>query len=322
MYESVSSRICSAETVALFMHVNPDGDCVGSSLAAYAYLVNLGKKVDVFLEAGNEIRQNLYFLPFIEVINAAKPRSSYDLGIALDCGSASRLGPKCYSIFDKCEEKISIDHHYSSERFAPVTILEPDSASTTQILYKIFLETDKSGIDANVALLLFAGLMTDSGGLSFSSATAESYRIASELVGGYGIDTYTVIKKLIKETSMNVFSLTNRVLSEAKFFKNGEIGIITFFLDHFSDTGTTHADTEGIINYIIDIDSVKLAISIAQIDKKAFKIGFRSKDGVDSSACAARFGGGGHKSASGCRIYDSYEKVLERLLEAAEAVIG
>ena len=91
MYERITKRLFSAESVAVFMHINPDGDCVGSSLAMYAYLKNLGKTVDVYVEKKEDIRENLRILPNIEAIGVCEGKR-YDLGIALDCGSASRMG--------------------------------------------------------------------------------------------------------------------------------------------------------------------------------------------------------------------------------------
>ena len=77
MYENITKKLFSAQTVAVFMHVNPDGDCVGSSLALYHYLRKLGKDVFVFSEDKEEIRDNLSFLPGLDAINA-KSLKHYD----------------------------------------------------------------------------------------------------------------------------------------------------------------------------------------------------------------------------------------------------
>ncbi len=319
MYENITKKLFEVETVAIFMHINPDGDCIGSSLAMYKYLKNLGKTAHVFLEEGYEIRDNLMFLPNIEVINAYSLKK-YDLGIALDCGAASRMGNNCFKRFIACDDYCCFDHHAQSTQFVDDLILEPKSASTTQILYKFFVEHDKSAIDLDVATCLFAGLMTDSGNLSFSSATEESYRVATELVA-MGVDNYDIIRRLFKNTKHSVFDLTNRVLSNAKFYLDGRVGIISFLEEDFRVTGTSSPDTEGIINRVVDINEVKLAISIAELTPTAYKIGFRSKDGVNCSLVAAEFGGGGHVNASGCRIYADYETTVKELIKAAKKIM-
>ncbi|HOK81491.1 MAG TPA: bifunctional oligoribonuclease/PAP phosphatase NrnA [Clostridia bacterium] len=320
MYETVIKKLHSAQSIAVFMHISPDADCVSSTLAVYAYLTKAGKSVHCFVEEGNKIRDNLLFLPHVEVINAEQFKT-YDLGIAVDCATPGRLGPNNYKKFQKCADHICIDHHISNTPFVEATILEPKAASTTQILYKLFKEFDKNLIDKDIATLLYAGLLTDSGGFSFSATTAETMKIAAELAA-YGIDIYTLNRKLIKETKLSVFNLTNRILSRAEFYYDNRVGLIWFRRDDFDQTDTSIEDTEGIVNEIINIDEVKIAIAVSEMDENAYKVGIRTKDGIDASACAAYFGGGGHFNASGCRIHADFQTTIAKLLEMAGNVLN
>lgn len=319
MYESLISKFYEADTVSIFMHIRPDGDCIGSALALYGFLKNIGKKPYVFLEEGNEIKDSLKFLPYIDVINAPAPKR-FDLAVAVDCGSASRMGNGAFKIFLKAKDFVCIDHHEMSTPFTETVVLEPLAASTTQILYKIFKETDKSAIDANVATLIYAGLMADSGSLTYSSTTAESMLVAAETVA-LGANPYEINKKLFKDTPINTFKLTSRVLSRAEFYFDNKVGVITFFEKDFQETGTVKSDTDGIINNIIDIKEVKLALAVSEAEDNSYRISVRSKDGVNAGAFAENFGGGGHFAASGLRIYAKYNVVLEKLLEVAKKFI-
>ncbi len=320
MYERITKKLFSAETVALFMHINPDGDCVGSSLALYHYLKNLGKDVYVFAEEKGDIRENLAFLPSIDVINS-RSLKRYDLGIAVDCGAASRMGKMQSGIFfGKCDDLACFDHHATSEPFVEDLIFE-NVAATCQILYKFMAENDITAIDRNVALCLYTGMVTDSGAFSFSNTTEETLEIASKLLK-YGINGPEIIFKVMKEESREVFTLKARTLANAQFFLDGKVGLITFLQDDFKTTGTTPKDTEGIINNIVNIKGVKLAISISEMAEcTAFKVGIRSKDGADAGKFAAKFGGGGHFNASGCRIYATFTETVDKLLKAAEELL-
>ncbi|MBO7155914.1 MAG: bifunctional oligoribonuclease/PAP phosphatase NrnA [Clostridia bacterium] len=320
MYESITKKLFSAETVAVFMHINPDGDCVGSSLALYHYLTNLGKEVFVFAEKKEDIRDNLKFLPGIEVINS-KELKYYDLGIAVDCGSASRMGKNSQKIFfSKCDDHACFDHHETGEAFCDDLIYE-NVAATAQILYKFFKENDASYIDRNVALCLYTGMVTDTGGFAFNNTTVETLKTASELLK-YGVNGHEIVYKTLKERTAEVFKLRARTLSNAQFLMDGRVGIITFLKDDYIQTGTTSKDTEGIINDVIDVKGVKLAISVAEMeDQPAFKIGIRSKDGVDAGKYAALFGGGGHFNASGCRIYANLSDTMDKLMRAAKQIL-
>ncbi len=320
MYERITKKLFSAETIALFMHINPDGDCVGSSLALYHYLKNLGKDVYVFAEEKGDIRENLSFLPSIEVINS-RSLKRYDLGIAVDCGAASRMGKVPSGIFfTKCDDLACFDHHATSEPFVDDLIFE-NVAATCQILYKFMVENDATAIDRNVALCLYTGMVTDSGAFSFSNTTEETLEIASKLLK-YGINGPEIIFKVMKEERREVFALKARTLANAQFFLDGRVGLITFLQDDFKTTGTTPKDTEGIINNIVNIKGVKLAISISEMAEcTAFKVGIRSKDGADAGKFAAKFGGGGHFNASGCRIYATFTETVDKLLKAAEELL-
>lgn len=318
MYEHVTKILYSVETVALFMHINPDADCVGSSLAMYKYLTNLGKKVDVFLEPTEEIRDNIYILPNIDVINSTSPSSHYDLGITLDCASLTRLGKKMLKILNThCEITISFDHHKSYSKFTDILILDANSASTTQILYKFFKENDIDAIDLDVATCLYAGLITDSGNFSYNSTTVETFEVASELIS-YGVDHSLLARVLYLETSYNAFSLSLRVLSNAMFYYDKRLGVIMFTSEDFKQTETKLVDTDGIVNILVNIKEVILALSIVKISNNEFKVGLRSKGDFDSSLIAEHFGGGGHKNASGCKLYGPKDEVLNKLVSVSK----
>lgn len=321
MYEHITKLLYSSESIALFMHINPDADCVGSSLAMYKYLTNLNKRVDVFLEPGEELRDNLSILPNIEVINRYKPSTSYDLGIALDCASPTRIGKNMLKVLESsCDIKISFDHHKSYSKFTDILILEPNSASTTQILYKFFKENNEKAIDLEVATCLYAGLVTDSGNFSYNSTNVETFKIASELIS-YGVDHSLIARVLYLETPYNAFNLSLRVLSKAIFKFNKKLALISFSKDDFDFTNTKLIDTDGIVNNLVNIKEVMLALSIVEIEKAEYKVGLRSKGDFDCSQIAEYFGGGGHKNASGCKIFAAKDDVINQLVSASKIYI-
>jgi phosphoesterase RecJ-like protein len=313
MYEKFIKKVNCADSIAIFMHVKPDGDCVGSSLGLYKFLINMGKKAYCMIEPGQKISENLKFLPNIDVFDKAPPRK-VDLAIAVDCGDSGRLGQKCYARFSKCEEKLVIDHHAIGEQFSDM-ILETKAAATTEILYKIFKETDPSLIDKEVATCLFTGLMTDTGSLVYASTTYETYMIASELCK-LGADNYKIIRSAIKERSINAFKLANRVLANTEFSFDNRIAIAAFSLQDFSATNTSEEDTKALVSSLVDIIGVLLAVTITQTPSDEFKISFRSKDHVNAGACSLYFGGGGHFYAGGCTIRAlNVEEVKKQIYE-------
>lgn len=315
MYELFSKKILGAEKIAVFMHINPDADCVGSSLAVYKYLKNMGKQVDVFLEPGNHLRVNLKVYPNVNVINSNNS-SNYDLGICLDCASIDRIGKISSQIFmNKCTDRIFIDHHLYREKIDD-SIIDTDSAATGQLLYKIFKEHNETFIDKDVAFCLFGAIVADTGVFAFSSTTAETMVIASKLIE-YNIDNKFIIDKIVREKTISEFNLMTKALKGAKFFYNNKMAIITFTADDFAENCLEPYSTEGIINSLIEIDEVVIAVAIAEEKTNSCKISIRTKGTIDASEYARMFGGGGHRNASGCKLPHNSIKCEEIMVKTA-----
>ena len=306
------SAVSKARTVALFSHVNPDGDACGSALALSAVLRKLGKQT--YLYCPSEVGGKLTFLDGYEDYAAEKP-SSCDIGIAVDCADEGRMG-ECAFAFGRCRYKIVVDHHKTSSNNADLSIVRPKACASAELIFMLIDGEKRDLIDKTVAKLLFCALVTDSGGFSFSSVTPTTYAIGARLLSS-GIEAHRIFEHFLKSTTPAVFRLRNRVLSRAEFFEEGKIGVVTFFADDFAATGTTERDTEGIVNAVRDVDGVKIAIAMTETgDGRQFKVSLRTDDTVDAAYIASVFDGGGHFNAAGCRIGGYYEDVKDRLLKA------
>jgi phosphoesterase RecJ-like protein len=318
MYEKFVEKVDVAKTISIFMHVNPDGDCVGASLALYTYLTNMGKIAHCYIEPGHEIPQNLTFLPNISLFNS-KSLKWYDLAIVVDCGDANRLGLVCYEKFLCSDDKLVIDHHFVNVPFTDDIILEPKASSTTEILFKLFEFYNPKFIDKMVATYLFTGLITDTGSFVYPNTNALTYKVAADLCK-YGINNYEIVRNAISDYSSNAFALKNRVLSKALFSHENKLVIISFTKDDFDATNTSHSDSKCVIGDVINIKEVLLAVFISATKiETEFKVSLRSKDYVNCSMVAQYFSGGGHFHASGCRIQaDSIEAARLQILKTIE----
>lgn len=320
-YSKAINLIKKCNNAAVFMHTSPDGDAIGSCLAIYAFLKKLGKVVHCFSEDTQKpVSDKLAFLPFTNEFNQAKLQS-YELAIAVDCGDYSRLGTNSAKLFSAAKTTILIDHHLGNAGFADVNIIETDAASTTQIIYKLLEQFDESLIDSQIADLLYAGMLTDSGSFVFPSTSAQTFEVASKLLEK-GADSAGLAQILMRDTEYKVFRLKAKTLFNANFYNNHTIGLININLVDLQETNTEIDHTEGFINEIINIESVLVAISIIEIKKMVYKVSFRSKNDVSAEACAKCFGGGGHKYAAGCKMFGYLEDVIEKILTAVKDVIN
>ncbi|MDR1905317.1 MAG: bifunctional oligoribonuclease/PAP phosphatase NrnA [Clostridiales bacterium] len=310
--DKLANILCQKSKIALICHINPDGDTVSSALALSAALKKMKKTADVF--STDEISDKLKYLPFSECINKGA-EEKYDIAVAIDCGDRGRLGLMA-AIYDRADIKMCVDHHKSNALDFDYAFIDPDISSTAEIVFSLIKILGKNLFDKDIASLIYAGILTDSGMFSYPSVTAKTHRIAAELYD-YGIDASDIAYNVFKKKTMRTFVLSHTVLSRAKFFCEDRIGIAIFFLKDFEETGASSDNTEGLVNSIQMIDSVKIAVTIIETGWQRFKVSIRTKDPVDASDIAGEFGGGGHKFAAGCRINGQIEEVTERIAKAA-----
>ena len=315
MYREFISAVDKSNTICIISHQNPDGDTCGSALALYRALKLYGKE-QVYLFCDSTFRSTLRVLEGIDEYNKVSI-DKCDLAIACDCAEYDRMGGYL-DLFNKAKCKVNIDHHKTNSRYGNINIIEAGVSAACEIMYKVIkaLDEKKPCLDDTVAKLLYSGLVTDSGGFTFSSVSNQTHEIASQLIK-YNFSASDICEHFLKSVSLNVFNLRMRVLSKAKFFEDNKIGMIFFMQEDFVATGTTSDDTEGAINYIRNIDTVEVAVAITQTKQdNSYKVSIRTSDRVDASRIASVFGGGGHKNAAGCRISGFFEDVKDKLLKA------
>ncbi|MDR3263452.1 MAG: bifunctional oligoribonuclease/PAP phosphatase NrnA [Clostridiales bacterium] len=311
--DKIASVLGEKKKIALICHINPDGDTVGSALALYTALNKLNKKADVF--SSDELSPKLKYLPFSDRFNISR-EIKYDLAIAVDCGDKGRLGVMS-EIFDAADTKMCIDHHKSNTLGSDYSYIDPSISSTAEIIYSVLKKINGLTFDRDIATLLYAGMLTDSGCFTYPATTAQTLKIAAEL-HACGIDAADIAYNIFKKKTKNAFELEHRVLSRTKFFAENRIGIAVFFLKDFEETGTGQEDTEGLVNSIQSIDSVTAAVAVTEIDALHYRVSIRTKEPADASDIAAVFGGGGHRLAAGCRVGGCLEDVLEKIVKAAK----
>ena len=310
----VVKLIKSANHIALFSHINPDCDTIGSALALRLFLLKAGKKVSAYCDG--ELKFDMKEMVSAETLNADPIAPSYDLTIAIDCATSDRLG-KYEKVFFKGKKNLCVDHHLQDRTYATNNLIDPRSGATAELIYLLIKKWDESLLDTDIATLLYTALITDTGNFGFSNATPRTLSIGSELLT-HGVQNATISYKHFREIPFDTFKLKARVLSKAQFFEENRIGILTFLKEDFLATGTTPANTSNLVNEIVNIAGVEIAVSITEVRPNSYKISVRTQDKADANAIAQVFGGGGHKNASGFLLNGFYGNVLDDILKACK----
>ena len=303
------------DDMVLICHVSPDGDTLGSALALYAGLMQIGKRVQVVCE--DAVPQIYRFLPNADQVQ--KPENIRQTGavISVDCADLARTGG-CQSIFGQAQSTLNVDHHGTNNNYAGANYVQKAGA-TGELVYGI-LTSMKVAITKDIATCLYAALTTDTGNFSYSNTTPDTLRIAAELLEA-GLDLPYVNRALFRTVPFHKTRLNALAVSKTELYEHGRIGISTVTMADMAGCGATEEDTEGIIDTIRDIDTVEVAALLRESGDGKIRVSLRGKSSADVSQIAVSFGGGGHRLAAGCTLELPLEQAAERILKAALMIL-
>ena len=306
--------ISKTKDIYIASHVNPDGDNIGSILGLAHALKKLDKNVRIIKT--DEIPSDYLFLPGIDLIKHYE-LDALDLLIVLDCGDADRLG-ELKNLISKATKTINIDHHVSNTDFGDYNLVDDKAAATAEIVYKLVTSMGIE-IDENIATCLYTGISTDTGSFMYDSVSDKTHEIVAELIRA-GIDKTSITINLYQNRSMTRTKLFIDSFSTLNTFDSDRIATVKVTQNMLEKANAKMEDTEGIISFIRDIDSVEVAVLLKEYKENEIKIGLRSKKFIDVAEICAAFNGGGHIRAAGCTINDSIENaeklITEKIMKA------
>ncbi|MDE6311811.1 MAG: DHH family phosphoesterase [Muribaculaceae bacterium] len=308
----------SSSKITVTCHQGPDGDAVGSSLAAMHVFTALGKEVRVVTPDGflGQLRK----LPGAkEIVDASRYPDfarqlldEADLILCLDFNVASRTGKLADALLAARAPKVMIDHHLLPGDFAEVTISHPEMAATCVLMFRVFCRLELfSFIDKPAAECLLAGILTDTGNLSYNVADPELFTIVAELVRK-GADKEALTRQLFMTTSaycmrLNAYAL----LKKMELFPEDHAALIVLSREELNRFHYTKGDTEGLVNRPLEIPGIKYSCFLRE-ERDMIKVSMRSLgDFPVNELCADHFGGGGHLNAAGGEFKGTLEECAE-----------
>lgn len=294
------------EHVYVVGHVNPDGDCIGSTLALAMLLEKRNVHTKILLK---DVPSTYQFLKTEQWVTDKEPEK-VDLLIVLDCGDLSRLGE-----FKGCAEKaqmvINIDHHISNTYFGHHNHVISASSSTSEIVYDLI--DDMNLLDIEIAKALYTGIIYDTGVFKHSNTTEHTHKIAGILIS-YGFDFTEIINKLFYYKSMAGLLVQSKSIENLQMFANGKIALTYLTRYEIEALNATKKETESIVQMLNEIENVETAVFIFETAMDEYKISLRSKGSVDVCAIAKKFDGGGHVKASGCSMEGHLSIVIQKIV--------
>jgi phosphoesterase RecJ-like protein len=295
-------------------HARPDGDAIGSSLGLMHLLEDLGKAVVVAFS--EPIPDSYSCLPGVERIQIQLPSEPPDAAILLECDSIER------SSYDRARFEamapaltINIDHHLTGREFAGFNWIDQTACAVGAMIYDLALASG-TPITPAIAQCLYTAVLTDTGSFNYASTTAATFTMAAHLVR-CGADPSRIAQAIYSSNPPARIRLLGAALSNLVLDcrGSGKVAWSSITLQEMDRAGATIEDCEGVVNHLISIVGVDAAVFLRETTApNQFRLSLRSKGQVDVASVAERFGGGGHRSASGCILEGSLAEVTERIL--------
>lgn len=303
--------VSKVKRIGISGHVNPDGDCVGSTLGLYNYIRTYFKDVEVRIFLG-DIPEVFKFLKNSDKIEDAKAYDgeNFDLFFALDCADAARLGD-AGRLFKNAGMRACIDHHLSNSSVYDINYIIPDDSSTCELVCSLI---DEEKITKEIAECLYTGMVHDTGVFQYSCTSSETMRRAGMLMNK-GIDYPWIVQSSYYEKTYNQNLLLGRALSKAKLYDGGKIVATVISGKDFEECGCTKKDTEGIVSQLRITKDTDAAIFLYQNEDGTHKASLRTAGTIDLSKIAKTLGGGGHQKAAGATVGKDSEKELHRIID-------
>jgi len=287
--KSVIDKLDNNIPILIAGHKNADYDSICSCLALTCLLNKLGKKAYTLLEKCE--MDKTYWLDTKYIIHNYYGKD-YNF-ILLDANRKSRLG--IYEpYFDNAQIRINIDHHEGGLNEAEHIFISENISSSCELLYSLMLEYNNI-FDKELATLLYSGIASDTNSF-YKRTTPQTMKCASHLLE-YGIDASYVIKHTCKTLTIKEANLLADMINNIMY--NGFHYIV------LNRKNKLYADIpystifKKCASYIYEISDIKLfGLFLIELDGSISGL-LRSNCDIDVDIIAKKFGGGGHKKASG-----------------------
>ncbi len=306
--EEIAKVLKTLKSAVIFTHMRPDGDTLGSALGLGRALSVLGVRIEIVNEA--PIPERYSFLEGVKNIGTL-PSFDAEAFILVDVSAENRLGELQEFYRRRARRKVTfnIDHHTSNLRFCRYNYVV-ECASNCQNIYELIRALGVP-VDRPIAEALLTGLITDSGAFTHGDVDRETFLTAAACMEA-GADIGRIAYEAHRKKTKARADLYAETVSKVRYFLGGRLAVAIVRQDMLDRHGVGQDATEGIVDFALDIDTVKVSICIMEVRKGQYKVSFRSRE-TNVNEIARVFGGGGHVLASGCMLFGEEEEVLDRL---------
>lgn len=289
-FDLVYQKVKDYQTIIIFGHKRPDGDCYGSQNGLKDIIKSTFPMKSVFV-VGEKV-DNLSFIGQMDQIeDDIFPQA---LAIVVDTATRDRISDSRYKL---CKEIIKIDHHIILDNYGDINVVEELIPATCLLITKFLLSNETLKISLNGATALYTGTITDTGNFRYRGVNAETFHLAGVLLN-YGVDTEWIDQNLSVQ-SLRSLRLKSYVYRSFKVTKNGfAYAVINRMIIKYYNVG--YDEAASLVNLLANIKECPVWALIIRYPKD-IRVRIRS-NGPNINKLAEKYDGGGHHKAAGASL--------------------
>jgi phosphoesterase RecJ-like protein len=304
----------SSRRFLLVGHVRPDGDVLGSQAALKSVLESIGKKVVILNPDAPQPQFDYLGGPETFGVYPGGELPAHEVACLLDFCDVSRCGALAEPLVRARSKKLVVDHHlHDGEPWWDACYVDQEAAATGLLVRRLARDLG-STLDLRAALGIFTSLVADTGWFKYSNTDVEAFAVASEMVS-LGVEPNRVFAALHQRAAPEQPRALARALNALEYEAEGRLALVALPRPQGGEPDL--ADGDEALDILRSVDRVEVVLFLRELPDGRVKLSARSKGDFDVNALSRRFGGGGHRKASGATLAGPLAQARAKLLDAA-----
>lgn len=304
--KKVAHLLHENDNIIIISHANPDGDTLGSGFALLRALLKLGKKANLI--CSDLIPSKFDFMyEDLKTVEVSHPQFI----MTVDVADIKLLG-RNYEEKYTGKINLAIDHHGSNKMDADYLLLDEHAAATCEIMFNIIKEMQVD-IDDKIADCIFTGLSTDTGCFRYTNVTAQTHRIAAEMLEK-GARAGHINRLMFETKTVTYVALEKLAMATLESHFDNLCQIITVTQEMFRISGSNESECDPLAPKTKQVEGVFIGVVLREKEDGTFKASVRTNDPMNAAEICGKIGGGGHKNAAGCQLNGPLEDAKKAIL--------
>lgn len=309
MKNEIVDLIQAHETIIIHRHSRPDPDALGSQLGLAMLLKESYQEKQIYTVG--DVEPSLQFLGEMDTISD----EVYNGALVIVCDSATkeRISDDRYQ---NGARLVKIDHHPNVEPYGDVVWVDVEASSTSEMIVELVEQSDSLHLSETSSLLLYAGIVGDTGRFRYPNTKPETLRRTALLLE-HNIDVNAFYAELYKR-DLKMTRFEGYVLQHFDI-QEGKVGVMKLQKEMLKQFDVTSNESSQLINSFSSVEGLKAWVFFVE-EEDRIRVRLRSRGPVINTI-AAEHQGGGHALASGATAYswEETDEIVRKLIQACNS---